>query len=160
MKKAKLQTLACTTVLGGFLILATALSASTMNTVKDAVLRDSPSFLGKVVETLDSGTAIVLVSEKDAWAKVKARGKQGWLPISALRVSAVSLGAGANIATVRAASSEVALAGKGFTQQTEAAHRESQSGLDYATVDMMAGFVVPPADSEKFLRTGREGAAQ
>jgi hypothetical protein len=54
----------------------------------------------------------------------------------------------------------VALAGKGFSQQTEASYRSSQSGLDYATVDMMAGFTVPPDDCEQFLRTGREGGAR
>ena len=157
MKRTLRRTLACVAVLGAFLFMAAALPAATMNTVKDAVLRDSPSFLGKPVETLRSGTAITLMSEEGAWAKVKTGGKQGWLPVSALRASAVSLGAGSSRAAVGASSSEVALAGKGFTQQTEDAHRRSQSGLDYATVDMMAGFVVQPEDCEKFLRTGREG---
>jgi hypothetical protein len=147
-------------VLGAFLFTAAALSAGTLHTVKDAVLRDSPSFLGKAVETLGSGTSITLVSEQGAWAQVKAGGKQGWLPVSALRASAVSLGAGASRAAVGASSSEVALAGKGFTQQTEAGYRASQSGLDYATVDMMGGFVVPPDDCEAFLRTGREGGTR
>ena len=147
-------------VFGAFLLLATALPASAMNTIKEAVLRDSPSFLGKAVESLGSGTSVTLISEEGAWAKVKTGGKQGWLPTSALRASAVSLGAGSSRAAVSAGSSEVALAGKGFTQQTEASYRASQSGLDYATVDMMEGFVVPSADSEQFLRTGREGGAR
>jgi len=131
-----------------------------MRTIKDAVLRDSPSFLGKAVETLGSGTSIVLMNEEGAWAKVKAGGKQGWLPTSALRATTVSLGAGASRAAVSAGSSEVALAGKGFSQQTEASYRSSQSGVDYATVDMMAGFVVQAEDCEAFLRAGREGGAQ
>jgi len=160
MKKAMRRILACTVMLGAFLFLAAALSASTMNTVKEAVLRDSPSFLGKVVGTLGSGTSITLMNEEGAWANVKAGGKQGWLPISALRTNTVSLGAGSSRAAVSAGSSEVALAGKGFNQQTEAAYRGSQSGLDYATVDAMAGFVVPPADCEQFLSTGREGGAR
>jgi len=147
-------------VLGAFLLPGAILSAGTMNTVKEAVLRDSPSFLGKAVETLGSGTSITLMSEEGAWARVQAGGKQGWLPVSALRSGAVSLGAGSSRASVSAGSSDVALAGKGFTQQTEASYRASQSGLDYATVDMMAGFVVPPADSEQFLRAGREGGAR
>ncbi|MCL2123466.1 MAG: SH3 domain-containing protein [Desulfovibrionaceae bacterium] len=160
MKKTLRRALACMIVLGAFLLTATALFAGVVNTVKEAVLRDSPSFLGKAVETLGSGTAITLMSEEGAWARVKAGGKQGWLPVSALRAGTVSLGAGSSRASVSAGSSEVALAGKGFTQQTEASYRASQSGLDYATVDMMAGFVVPSADSEQFLRTGREGGAR
>ena len=160
MKKTLRRALACMIALGAFLLLATALSASTMNTVKEAVLRDSPSFLGKAVETLGSGTSITLMSEEGAWARVKAGGKQGWLPTSALRTGTVSLGAGSSRAAVSAGSSEVALAGKGFTQQTEASYRNSQSGVDYATVDMMMGFVVPPGDSEQFLRAGRDGGAK
>ena len=76
------------------------------------------------------------MNEEGAWANVKAGGKQGWLPLSALRASAVSLGSESSRAAPGAGSSEVALAGKGFSQQTEAAYRGSQSGLDYATVDL------------------------
>jgi hypothetical protein len=160
MKKTLRNIPACMAALGASLFLATALFASTMQTVRDAVLRDSPSFLGKAVETLGSGTSIQLLSEEGAWAKVKAAGKQGWLPTSSLRGGAVSLGAGSSRAATGAGSSEVALAGKGFTQQTESGYRASQSGLDYATVDMMEAFVVPPGDCEHFLRTGREGGAR
>ena len=160
MKKAMRKIPACIAALGASLLLATVLFASTMQTVRDAVLRDSPSFLGKAVETLGSGTSIQLLSEEGAWAKVNAGGKQGWLPTSALRTGAVSLKAGESRAATSAGSSEVALAGKGFSQQTEASYRSSQSGLDYATVDMMEGFVVSPGDCEQFLRTGREGGAR
>ena len=160
MRKTLKRTLAGMIGLGALLLLATALFASTMNTVKEAVLRDSPSFLGKAVETLGSGTSVTLMSEEGPWARVKAGGKQGWLPVSALRAGTVSLGAGSSRAAVSAGSSEVALAGKGFTQQTEASYRASNSNADYATVDMMAGFVVPSADSEQFLRAGRAGGAR
>ena len=145
-------------VLGTF-VFPTSL-ASAMNTLRDAVLRDSPSFLGKAVETLGSGTPVQMLQEAGAWAKVQAGGKQGWLPVSALRAGAVSLGAGSSRAAVNAGATEVTLAGKGFTQQTEASYRTSQSRLDYATVDMMAGFTIPPEDCEQFLRTGREGGAR
>ena len=159
MKKTTRFSLACLATLGA-LILAAHVSAATLPTVKDAALRDSPSFLGKVVATLGSGTPVTLISEESAWARVSADGKQGWLPVAALRGVAVSLGAGESRAQVRAESSEVALAGKGFTQQTEASYRTSQSGLDYATVDMMVSIVMPSEDCEQFLRTGREGGAQ
>ena len=160
MKKALGRIPACAAALGISLFLATALFAATTQTARDAVLRDSPSFLGKAVETLGSGTSIETLGEEGAWIRVKAAGKQGWLPSSALRGGAVSLGAGSSRAATGAASSEVALAGKGFTQQTEAGYRNSQSGLDYATVDKMETFVVPSDDCERFLRTGREGGAR
>jgi uncharacterized protein YgiM (DUF1202 family) len=160
MRKVLWRALVCTAVLGLFLMPAAVLAAGVVNTLRDAVLRDSPSFLGKVVETLGSGVSITVTSEDGAWAKVQAGGKDGWLPVSALRAGTVELGVGSSRAAVGAASSEVALAGKGFTQQSEDGYRASQSGLDYATVDMMAAFVVPPDDCETFLRTGREGGAR
>jgi hypothetical protein len=160
MKKTIGRVLAWMAVSGAFLFLAAALPASTINTVRDAVLRDSPSFLGKAIGAIASGESITLVREEGAWAGVQFSGTQGWLPVSALRTHAVSLGAGSSRAAAGADSSEVALAGKGFTQQTEASFRAAQSGLDYATVDMMAGFSVPPEDCEIFLRTGREGGGR
>ena len=82
IQKTMRRTLACMTVLGACLFLASALPAITMNTIKYAVLRDSPSFLGKPVETLGNGTSIVLMNEEGEWAKVQAGEKQGWLPTS------------------------------------------------------------------------------
>ena len=160
MRKTMRRLPACLAVLGVFVFLAAASFANTQHTLRDAVLSDSPSFLGKALETLGSGASIHVMHEEGAWTRVKTGGKQGWLPTSALRAGAVSLGAGASRATAGASASEVTLAGKGFSQQTEASYRASQSRLDYATVDMMAGFVVPPDDCEQFLRTGREGEAK
>ena len=160
MKKTMWRTLACMVVLGACLLLATALPANTMNTIKDAILRDSPSMLGKPVETLSSGTSIVVVNEEGDWAKVKAGEKQGWLPTSALRAKAVSLQVGATRIGTGAQASEVALGGKGFSQQTEADQRAKNPNMDFASVDKMESFVVSREDRVAFLKAGREGGAQ
>ena len=160
MKKTMRRTMACMTVLGACLFLATALLANTMNTIKDAILRDSPSMLGKPVETLGSGTSIELLSEEGDWAKVRVGEKQGWLPTSALRAQAVSLKVGATRIGTGAQTSEVALSGKGFTQQDEARHKAENPNMDYATVDKMESFAVSREDRIAFLQTGREGGAQ
>jgi len=160
MKKTMRRILACMTVLGTCLLLATALPANTMNTIKDAILRDSPSMLGKPVETLSSGTSIELMSEEGDWAKVRAGEKQGWLPTSALRAQAVSLKQGATRIGTGAQASEVALGGKGFTQESEANQRAKNPNMDFATVDKMESFVVSREDRLAFLKAGREGGAQ
>ena len=160
MKKAMWRFLSCITVLGVCLLLATALPASTMNTVKDAVLRDSPSMLGKPVETLSSGTSIELMSEEGDWAKVQAGGKQGWLPTSALRARVLSLKEGTTRIGTGAQKSEVALSGKGFTQQDEARMGAEIPNMDFASVDKMESFVVSREDRVAFLQAGREGGAQ
>ena len=160
MKKTIRRTLACLSVFGACLFLATALPANTMNTVKDAVLRDSPSMLGKVMGTLGSGTSIELLSEEGDWAKVRAGEKQGWLPTSALRAQAVSLKMSATRVGTGAQSSEVALAGKGFSQESEASQRAKDPNMNFATVDRMESFVVSREDRLTFLKAGREGGAQ
>ena len=160
MKKTMRRILACMTALGACLFLATVLPASTMNTIKDAVLRDSPSFLGKPVATLGNGTPIVLMSEEGDWAKVQAGEKQGWLPTSALRAKALSLQMGATRIGTGAQASEVALSGKGFSQESEANQRAKDPSMDFATVDRMESFVVSREDRLAFLKAGREGGAQ
>ncbi len=131
--------------------------AADVHTVKDAVLRDNPSYLGKALETLNAGARVATLGEQGAWTQVKSGNLQGWLPNTALRAAAVSLGAGASRAASGAQASEVALAGKGFNRQVEAEYRASHTGADYAAVDMMENIVMPAEDCEKFLRAGREG---
>ena len=160
MKKTMRRTLACMTVLGACLFLATALAAGTVNTIMDAVLRASPSYLGKVVETLRSGTSVELMSEEGEWARVNAGGQQGWLPVSALRARTVSLASGEGLTKTSADSIEVAMAGKGFSQKAEAEYRAENPNLDYATVNMMEGYTVTREDREAFLQAGRAGGAQ
>ena len=161
MKKTMRRILVYMTVFGACLLLATVLPANTtMHTLKDVVLRDSPSFLGKPLETLGGGASIVLMSEEGEWAKVQAGEKQGWLPTSALRAKPVSLQVGATRIGTGAQASEVALAGKGFSQNTEASQRAKNPSMDFATVDRMESFVVSREDRLAFLKAGREGGAQ
>jgi len=155
MKKTMRRTLACMTVLGACLLLATVLPAATMNTLRDAVLRDSPSFHGKVVATLSSGTTIVLLHAEGDWAKVKAEEKQGWLPASALCAKPVSLQKAATRIGTGPSDSEIDLVlGK------NARVRAKDSRKDYDAVDKMENFNISAEECAVFLKTGREGKAK
>ena len=109
---------------------------------------------------LGSGTSIELMSEEGDWAKVQAGEKQGWLPTSALRTQQVSLKMGATRIGAGAQASEVALSGKGFTQESEANQRAKNPSMDFATVDRMENFIVSREDRLAFLLAGREEGAQ
>jgi len=155
MKKTMQRTLACMAALGVCLLLATALPANTMNTVRDAVLRDSPSFNGKVVATLSSGTPIVLLHEEGKWFKVQAGEKQGWLPTSVLCAKPMSLQMAATRIGTGPPTSDVALV------LAKNAHlRGENPNRDYDAVDKMENFVMSPEECAVFLRTGREGKAK
>ena len=69
MKKTILHTLVCIIAFGAGLFQVGLSPAGTMNTIKEAVLRASHSFVGKIVETLPGGTAVTLMSEEGAWPR-------------------------------------------------------------------------------------------
>ena len=155
VNKTMRRTLACMTLLGACLLLATALPASTMNTLRDAVLRDSPSLNGKVVATLNKGTPIVLLHGEGDWAKVQAGEKQGWLPTSSLCAKPMSLKMAATRIGTGPSDSEIDLVlGK------NAPVRAKDSRKDYDAVDKMENFVMSPEECAAFLKAGREGNAK
>jgi len=126
-----------------------------MNTLRDAVLRDSPSFNGKVVATLSRGTPIVLLHEEGGWFKVKAEEKQGWLPTSALCTKPMSLQMAATRIGAGPPDSDVDLVlGKSVR------FRAKDSRRDYDAVDKMENLGMSPEECAAFLRTSREGKAK
>lgn len=94
--------------------------------VREAVLRDKPSFLGKVVGRLPYGALVAVEERKGAqWVRVRAtEGKEaGWLSASALATDAAKLRAGSGQAGERAGTTSRSLAGRGFNEQAEAQRR-------------------------------------
>jgi hypothetical protein len=115
--------------------------------VKTAVLKDSTGFFAKEVGNLPLGTAVTLIRDDGKWAEVRAGNLAGWVAsasLSARRVVASNSPVAAN---------EVALAGKGFSPDTEIEYRKN--GLDYSMVDSMEKIVVPAADLLRFIDEGR-----
>jgi len=114
--------------------------------VQNAVLKDSTGFFAKEVGNLPLGTAVTLIRDDGKWAEVRAGNLAGWVTsasLSARRVVASNSQVTAN---------EVALAGKGFSPNTEMEYRKN--GLDYSMVDSMEKIVVPAADLLRFIDEG------
>jgi hypothetical protein len=115
--------------------------------VKNAVLKDSTGFFAKEVGNLPLGTAVTLIRDDGKWAEVRAGNLAGWVAsasLSARRVVASNSPVTAN---------EVALAGKGFSPDTEIEYKKN--GLDYSMVDSMEKITVPAADLLRFIDEGR-----
>jgi len=115
--------------------------------VQTAVLKDSAGFFAKEVWKLPLGTAVTLIRDDGKWAEVRAGNLTGWVAsasLSARRVTASNSPVTAN---------EVALAGKGFSPDTEIEYKKS--GLDYSTVDSMEKIAVPADDLLRFITEGR-----
>ena len=124
--------------------------------IKKGHLRTAPSFLGKIIATLDYGDRLDVIEEKNAWfrARVPATGTSGWIHATALTSKKIVLSAGAADVEKAATSDELALAGKGFNKQVEGEFRTKNRHLDYTWIDKMEGFVMSPSQIKQFIKYG------
>ncbi|MFO7666440.1 MAG: SH3 domain-containing protein [Desulfobacterales bacterium] len=148
-----------------FAISGPAQAANTMSVqIKEGQVRSTPSFLGKIVAKLAYGDRVEIIQDQGVWKKVALRGGvQGWIHTSALSEKSIILKAGAKNVQTSATGGEIALAGKGFSEQVEKQYKSLNRNLDYAWVDRMEKFQVSPEQMQAFLKQGgvvpaKEGA--
>jgi hypothetical protein len=124
--------------------------------VREGSLRASPSFLGRVTATAAYGDRFEVVARQGDWVEVRAPegSARGWVHQSALTAKRIVLKGGEADAQVAASSGELALAGKGFNSDVEAAFREENRKADFATVDRMAAWKVTADEARAFLAAG------
>ena len=124
--------------------------------VREGELRATPTFLGKIVARVAYGERVAVVGSRGAWKKVSVGGGklQGWMHTSALTTRRLALKAGQTTVRTGATQDELALAGKGFNEQVEAAFRKENKNLDYTWINRMETFKVPPALMNSFLAQG------
>ena len=123
--------------------------------VKDAQLRDKPSFIGKVVGALAYGDRVEVQESQGAWARVGLPGgAAGWIHTSALTSQKVVLSAGKDNAKVGASGDELALAGKGFNSDVEAQFKKTHKDIDFSVVDKMEKIKISSSEMQAFLKDG------
>jgi len=116
--------------------------------VQTADLKSSTGFFAKNLGKLSLGDAVTAVREDGKWTEVRAGSITGWVASASLSSRRVI--AGNSVSTT---ASEVAMAGKGFSPETEIEYRKN--GLDYSIVDSMERSVVPADDLLRFVTDGR-----
>ncbi len=124
--------------------------------LKQAPVRDRPSFLGKVTATLVYADRVTIEETRGDWFRISMAARKissGWLHKSALQAKEIALRAGQSNVGSEASSGEVALAGKGFSAEVEAEYRKDHA-LDYAAVDRMESFALPPERVAAFASDG------
>jgi len=158
-------------VLAAFVVLALAQEKSgdaRAVQVREAVLRDKPSFLGKVVGRLPYGAGVVVTEKRgDAWVRVRAAkgGAEGWLSSTALATDARKLQAGSGSAEERAGATSRSLAGRGFNEGVEAKRRAAGGdiALGYRRLDELLALPLynpDPAAVPAFAAEGGLGGAR
>ncbi len=134
-------------------------------TVKESPVRDKPSFTGKVVDKLVYADRVTIEEAKGDWLRISFPPKKitsGWMHKSALVAKEILLRAGEKAVGSTASSGEVALAGKGFSEEVEAEYRKD-AALNYAAVDRMEAYGPTPEAVASFIATGGlavEGGAE
>ncbi|MBC8424349.1 SH3 domain-containing protein [bacterium] len=122
--------------------------------VREGQLRERPTFLGKVVATVEYGDRMEVVSTRGGWTKVRGDGAEGWIHTSALTEKRVVLESGGRDVDTGASGEELALAGKGFNDEVEGEFRDGNPDVDYDWVDRMEEMVVSAEDAAEFLEYG------
>lgn len=154
-------------VIAGFLLISTITLAAAMKSVqiKTGALRSKPSFMSKIVAKVAYGDRVEAVDNKDGWSKVTLAGvkQSGWIHDSALTHKKIVLTAGQSNVAQGATGDEIALAGKGFSEQVEREMKAKNPRLDFKMIDQMEKIVVSDSQMQNFLKEGQvspQGGAQ
>jgi SH3-like domain-containing protein len=124
--------------------------------VRQGQLRSAPSYLSRVVSTLNYTDRVTVLEDKGAWLRVRpeAGGAEGWMHEASLTKKRLKLAAGAEDATTTVSSEEQALAGKGFNSDVESKFKERNADIDFSWVDKMEKIKIPAKEITKFLESG------
>jgi uncharacterized protein YgiM (DUF1202 family) len=118
-------------------------------------LRATPSFLGKLVATVNYGDRLQVLEQQGEWSKATAPdGQTGWIHRSALTKKKIVMKAGEQDAQNAATGEELALAGKGFNSDVEADFKAKNQQIDFTWVDKMEQIKETPEAMQQFLKDG------
>lgn len=139
---------------GGFA--AFAASPDRQIQLREAQLRESPSYLSRIMTVIPYGQTVTILKEQSGWAEVITEDQSftGWLHQSALTKRKLQLAAADRNAELSVSSEEQALAGKGFNSQVESEFKERNGSAAFAIVDEMERLKVPYDQIIAFLNEG------
>jgi len=116
---------------------------------KISIRKDRQFYAPTVAEAVFRDQLVVLAREKD-WVRVRFKGFEGWVHVSATAAKAVSVTA--KDATGGVSQDDVAFASKGFDSSVEREYSKSKPQANFAGVDRMEQLTV----SEKTLTDFRQ----
>lgn len=123
--------------------------------VREAAVRDRPSFLGRVVASVPFGEAVETAAIRGAWLEVvRGGGSLGWIHSSALARRSEVMRAGDETVDASVSSDELALAGKGFTAEVEARYRARHGDGGFRELDRMEQLGTTAAERDAFRQQG------
>jgi hypothetical protein len=140
---------------GGFTA-AQSLQGKTMYVaIRTAELKTSRGFFADTVGVLSYGDQVTVLRQDGRWVEVSKAGQPpltGWIASTSLttkRITAAGSGTSAS-------ADELALAGKGFSEEVENSYRDSgaQGAANYAEIDAIEAITVSQEELLRFLTEG------
>jgi hypothetical protein len=132
---------------------AQSLTGKTMYvTAKALEVKSSTAFFSETLGTLSYGAAVSVLKEYGKWVEIKSSDPpviSGWVAAASLTTKRIITSS-----STSASANELALAGKGFSQEVENAYRQSGT-LNYAAIDEMEAIAIPQGQLSAFLQEGR-----
>jgi hypothetical protein len=124
--------------------------------VKENAIRESCKFFAPVKAMIHAGNVLEIVSQDGDWFQVKFNNVQGCVHKSVVQTKSVSLSKKLIGSEKQSASGEeVALAGKGFNPQVEAAYKSKNPKLNFQAVDAIGGYTVAENKVQEFIASGK-----
>jgi uncharacterized protein YgiM (DUF1202 family) len=118
-----------------------------------------PDFSSTPTAQVPVGAEVNVITQAGDWYKVEYQGTAGWInrqafgqPQTGSKFNLPGLLVGKPVKET--SSDEVALAGKGFSPEVENSYRAKHPEMNFAQVDRIESFNVPPAKLQAFIQEG------
>jgi uncharacterized protein YgiM (DUF1202 family) len=119
-------------------------------TAKSLPVKSGTGFFARTLGTLKYGDPVTVLRVNGKWAEIQSAVQiTGWTVQTSLSTKRVTVSGGSS-----ASSREVAMAGKGFTEEVENAYKAGHTA-DYGAVDAVEANTVSDSELLAFIRDGR-----
>lgn len=129
-------------------------NATVYVSVKSTSLKSSTGFFAKKIGTVTYGDALIVLESNSKKSRVRLSSNAsvtGWIPNGSLTSKKI---AKSGSTSVNASSNELALAGKGFSEEAENAFKSSNASLNYEEVDRVEKITVSDSELSSFITEG------
>lgn len=122
--------------------------------VRESRVRNKPLFYASTIQSVRYGDRLTKLNEDNGWVGVRAGAQEGYIPLSAVSPKMIAFSS-ADVAKARADSSELVLAGKGFSKEIEQSFKRQDSSARYDLVDRVEREAkASPSEVDQFVKQG------
>ncbi len=127
--------------------------------VKKAAIKSGTGNFDKVVAQASYGDELIVDKASNKFHRVHKAGDPsvvGWIPATSVTTKKIVTSS----KKVSASADEIALAGKGFSEQVEDGYKTANKKLDYSSVDRLESFRITDSSLKTFIEDGELNGAE